>query len=49
MILDASSVISKYLNIWLCQTICSRMIDRSCNIVYHKFHFPFSVSPCLQF
>jgi hypothetical protein len=49
MILDASSVIAKYLNIWLRQTICNRMIDRPCNFVYHKLHFPFSVSFCLQF
>jgi hypothetical protein len=46
MISDASSVISKYLNIWLHQTICSRMIYRACNFVYHKFHFPLFVLPC---
>jgi hypothetical protein len=45
MILDASSVISKYLNIWLHQTICSRIIYRPCNFVYHKFHFSLSVLP----
>jgi hypothetical protein len=33
MISDAYSVIPKYLNIWLCQTICSWMIDRPCNFV----------------
>jgi hypothetical protein len=49
MISDTSSVNAKYLNIWLSQAICSRMIDRLCNFVYHKLHFPFSVSPCLQF
>jgi hypothetical protein len=49
MISEASSVIAKYLNIWLCQEICSRMIDRPCNFVYHKLHFPCSVSPRLQF
>jgi hypothetical protein len=49
MISDASSVISKYLNIWLYQAICSRMIDRTCNFVYHKLHFPLSVSLCSQF
>jgi hypothetical protein len=49
MISDASSVIAKYLNFWLCQTICSCMIDRPCNFVYHKLHFPFFVSSCLQF
>jgi hypothetical protein len=41
MISDASSVISKYLNIWLCQAICSWMIDRLCNFVY-KPHFSIS-------
>jgi hypothetical protein len=46
MISDASSVITKYLNIWLCQTTCSRIINHLCNSVYHKFHFPFSIFPC---
>jgi hypothetical protein len=46
MISEASSVISKYLNIWLCQTICNRMIYRPCNFVHHKFHFPLSALPC---
>jgi hypothetical protein len=32
------------LNIWLHQTICNWMIDRPCNFVYHKLHFPFYVS-----
>jgi hypothetical protein len=36
MISDASSVISKYLSIWLYQTICSRMIHRPCNFAHHK-------------
>jgi hypothetical protein len=49
MISDASSVIAKYLNIWLCQATSNRMIDRPCNFVYHELHFPFFVSPCLQF
>jgi chromosome segregation ATPase len=45
---NASSVIAKYLNIWLCQAICSRTIGRLCNFVFYKLHFPFSVSPCSQ-
>jgi hypothetical protein len=48
MISDASSAISKYLNIWLYQTICSRMIHRPCNFVHHKLYFPFSIFPCEQ-
>jgi hypothetical protein len=35
MISDASSVIAKYLDIWLYQTISSWMIDHPCNFVYH--------------
>jgi hypothetical protein len=42
----ASSVITKYLNIWLCQVICSRTIDRLCNFAFNKLCFPFSVSSC---
>jgi hypothetical protein len=49
IISDASSLIAKYLNIWLCETICSWMIDRPCNFVYHELHFPLSVSSYLQF
>jgi hypothetical protein len=49
IISDASSVIAKYLNIKLYQTICRWMIDRLCNFVYHKLHFPFYFSTCLQF
>jgi hypothetical protein len=41
MISDVSSVIAKYLNIWLYQAICSRMIDHLCNFVY-KPHFSIS-------
>jgi hypothetical protein len=43
---NASNAIAKYLNIWLCQTICSRTIDRLCNFAFNKPQFPFSVSPC---
>jgi predicted nuclease with TOPRIM domain len=46
MISDASSVISKYLNIRLHHTICNRMIHRPYNFVHHKFHFPLCVLPC---
>jgi hypothetical protein len=45
---NASSVMAKYLNIWLHQAICSR-INRPCNFASYKLHFPFFVSPCLQF
>jgi hypothetical protein len=35
VILDASNAISKFLNIWLYQTICSQMIYRLRNFIYH--------------
>jgi hypothetical protein len=36
MISDASNVISKYLGVWLYQTIGSRMPHRPCNFAHHK-------------
>jgi hypothetical protein len=45
MISDASSVISKYLGIWLYQTICSRMVYRPCSFAHHKLYFPIFILP----
>jgi chromosome segregation ATPase len=45
MILDASSVISKYLSIQLYQTFCLRMVHHPCNFAHHKLYFPIFVLP----
>jgi regulator of replication initiation timing len=46
MISDASNVLSKYLNIRLYQTICSRIFYHPRNFVYHNLYFPLSALPC---
>jgi hypothetical protein len=45
MISDASSVISKYLGIWLYQTFCNWMVHRPCNFAHQKLYFPIFASP----
>jgi hypothetical protein len=45
MISDASSVISKYLSIWVYQTFCIRMVHHPCSFAHHKLYFPIFVLP----
>jgi hypothetical protein len=48
IISNASSVIAKYLNIWLYYAMYNRM-NRPCNLAFYKLHFLSSALPCLQF